>query len=68
VRSIEYQSAARNELRLERQSSRGEALLQFLDLLERDLDTLSSGRVRLSDVQRDLLQQIRMRQADLDVE
>ncbi len=44
------------------------ALLQFVDLLERDLDTISSGRVRLSDVQRDLLGQIRARQADLVVE
>jgi hypothetical protein len=40
-----------------------QALLQFLDLLERDLDTLSGGHVLLTDVQRDVLRQIRARQA-----
>lgn len=44
------------------------ALLQFLDLLEQDLYTLSSGRVGLTEVQRDLLKQIRMRQAALVIE
>ncbi len=45
-----------------------QALLQFLDLLDRDLDTLAGGGVLLTDVQRDVLQQIRARQVPPVVE
>jgi len=49
-------------------ASAQQALLQFLDLLERDLDTLAVGHVLLTDGQRDVLRQIRARQAPPVVE
>lgn len=49
-------------------ASAQQALLRFLDLLERDFDTLSAGRVTLTDIDHDLLRQIRTRQATLHLE
>lgn len=49
-------------------ASAQQALLRFLDLLDRDFDILSAGRIHLADVHRDLLRQIRARQATLHLE
>ena len=49
-------------------ASAQQALLQFLDLLEHDLGMLSCGHVLLTEGQRDVLQQIRARQAHLVLE
>jgi predicted nucleotidyltransferase len=43
------------------------ALLTLLDLLEHDLETLSDGQARLTDGQREVLVQLRARQAKLDL-
>jgi hypothetical protein len=49
-------------------ASAQQALVRFLDLLEHDLDTLSGGRVWLTDVQRGVLRQLRTRQVSAEVE
>lgn len=49
-------------------ASAQQALLHFLDLLERDLDTLAGGHVVLTDGHRDVLRQIRARQVPPVVE
>lgn len=40
------------------------ALLQLLDFLEQDLGQLTGGQVQLTEVQREILKQVRMRQAE----
>ena len=42
-------------------------LTDCMDLLEHDLAELSAGRARLTDAQRDILAELRARQADLDL-
>ena len=44
-----------------------QAFLRLLDLLEQDLEEIGAGQACLTEAQRDVLTQLRLRQADLDL-